>query len=181
MLHHQSLACSNSGLSEWHKQESSFIDSLLHESAHGVWHHCKIIAYATNTYSIAPPSAVQNVRVTEPVGNTTVEVHWDRPLSNGGRMDGFYYNVEYRDVGNLGAWIRANEDRIRSNTYLVRGLKPVSRYMIRIIAENNVSDQEPETMGDRTIERVVTTDVGSKFQALLHSYMHTLFELQNVN
>ena len=95
-------------------------------------------------------------------------------------MDGFHYNVEYREVGDLGAWTHANEDRIRSNRYLVRGLKPVTRYMIRIIAGNSVSDQEPETVGDRTIKRVITTDVGCKLQALLHSYMHTLFELQNV-
>ena len=86
-------------------------------------------------------------------------------------MDGFYYNVEYREVGDLGAWIRANENHIRGNTYLVRGLKPVTRYMIRIIAGNNVSNQEPESVGDRTMERVVTTDVGSKFQALhAHSF-----------
>ena len=122
-------------------------------------------------FILAPPSAVRNVRVTEPVGNTSVEVHWDPPLSNGGRMDGFYYNVEYREVGDLGAWIRANENRIRGNTYLVRGLKPVTRYMIRIIAGNNVSNQESESVGDRTMERVVTTDVGSKFQALhAHSF-----------
>ena len=119
-------------------------------------------------FILAPPSAVQNVRVTEPVGNTTVEVHWDPPLSNGGRMDGFYYNVEYREVGNLGAWIRANEDRIRNNTYQVRGLKPVTRYIIRIIAGNSVSDQEPETVGDRTIERVVKTAEGGKLLAPLH-------------
>ena len=78
-------------------------------------------------------------------------------------MDGFHYNVEYREVGNLGRWIRANEDRIRDNTYQVRGLKPVTRYMIRIIAGNSVSDQEPESVDDRTIERVVTTNVGRKF------------------
>ena len=106
------------------------------------------------------------------MGNTSVEVHWDPPLSNGGRMDGFHYNVEYRKVGDLGAWIRANEDRIRSNTYLVRGLKPVTRYMIRIIAGNSVSDQEPESVGDRTIERVVTTNVGRKFlRCFKHSIM----------
>ena len=77
-------------------------------------------------------------------------------------MDGFHYNVEYRKVGDLGAWIRANEDRIRSNTYLVHGLKPVTRYMIRIIARNNVSDQEPDTVGDRTIKRLVKTAEGGK-------------------
>ena len=89
-------------------------------------------------------------------------------------MDGFHYNVEYREVGDLGAWIRAHEDRIRSNMYLVRGLKPVSRYMIRIIAGNNVSDQEPETVGDRTTERVVTTAEGGKF---LHYFKHSIMKL----
>ena len=83
-------------------------------------------------------------------------------------MDGFHYNVEYRKVGDLGAWIRANEDRIRGNRYLVRGLKPVTRYMIRIIAGNSVSDQEPETVGDRTIKRVVKTAEGGKLLAPLH-------------
>ena len=122
-------------------------------------------------FSSAPPSAVQNVRVTEPVGNTTVEVHWDPPLSNGGRTDGFHYNVEYREVGDLGAWIRANENRIRRNTYLIRGLKPVTRYRIRIIAENNVSDQEPGSVGDRTTERVVKTAVGRKF---LHWFKNSI-------
>ena len=127
-----------------------------------------------NTFSLAPPSAVRNVRVTEPVGNTTVEVHWDPPLSNGGRTDGFHYNIEYREVGNLGSWIRANEDRIRSNTYLIRGLKPVTRYIVRIIAGNNVSDQEPEIMGDRTTESVVKTTEGSKF-LYCDIYICTLF------
>ena len=124
-------------------------------------------------FSSAPPSAVRNVRVTEPVGNTTVEVHWDPPLSNGGRTDGFHYNVEYREVGDLGAWIRANENRIRSNTYLISGLKPVTRYVIRIIAGNNVSDQEPGSVGDRTTERVVKTEVGRKF---LHCFRHSINE-----
>ena len=119
-------------------------------------------------FILAPPSAVRNVRVTEPVGNTSVEVHWDPPLSNGGRMDDFHYNVEYREVGDLGAWIRANEDRIRGNTYLVRGLKPATRYMIRIIAGNSVSNQEPESVGDRTTERVVKTAEGGELLAPLH-------------
>ena len=101
--------------------------------------------------------------MTEPVGNTTVEVHWDPPLSNGGRTDGFHYSVEYREVGDLGAWIRANEDHIRSNVYLIHGLKPVTRYMIRIIAGNNVSDQEPESVGDRTTTSVVKTIEGGEF------------------
>ena len=106
--------------------------------------------------------------MTDPVVNTSVEVQWDPPLSNGGRMDGFHYNVEYREVGDLGAWIRANEDHIRSDKYLVRGLKPVTRYTIRIIAGNNVSDQEPESVGDRTTERVVKTAEGGKLLAPLH-------------
>ena len=125
-------------------------------------------------FSSAPPSAVRNVRVTEPVGNTTVEIHWDPPLSNGGRTDGFHYNVEYREVGNLGSWIRANEDRIRSNMYLIRGLKPVTRYMIRIIAGNNVSDQEPGSVGDQTTERVVKTTEGGKF---LHWFKNSINEV----
>ena len=111
--------------------------------------------------------------MTEPMGNTTVEVHWDPPLSNGGRTDGFHYNVEYREVGDLGAWIRANEDRIRSNTYLICGLKPVTRYMIRIIAGNNVSDQEPESVGGRTTQSVVKTAEGGKF---LHCFKHSVNE-----
>ena len=114
------------------------------------------------------------MRVTEPVGNTTLEVHWDPPLSNGGRLDGFHYNVEYREVGDLGAWIRANEDRVRSNTYLIPGLKPVTRYMIRIIAGNNVSDQEPESVGDRTTTSVVKTTEGGKF---LHCFRNSINEV----
>ena len=89
-------------------------------------------------------------------------------------MDGFYYNVEYREVGNLGSWIQANEDRIRSNTYLIRGLKPVTRYRIRIIAGNNVSDQEPGSVGDRTTERVVKTTEGGKF---LHWFKNSINEV----
>ena len=110
--------------------------------------------------------------MTEPVSNTTVEVHWDPPLSNGGRTDGFHYSVEYREVGDLGAWIRANDDRIRSNMYEIRGLKPVTRYMIRIIAGNNVSDQEPESVGDRTTTSVVKTTEGGKF---LHCFKNEVF------
>ena len=125
-------------------------------------------------FSSAPPSAVRNVRVTEPVDNTTVQVHWDPPLSNGGRTDGFHYNVEYREVGDLGAWIRANDDRIRSNMYRIRGLKPVTRYMIRIIAGNNVSDQEPESVGDRTTTSVVKTTEGGKF---LHCFKNSIIEV----
>ena len=114
------------------------------------------------------------MRVTEPVGNSAVEVHWDPPLSNGGRTDGFHYNVEYREVGDLGAWIRANDDRIRSNMYRIRGLKPVTRYMIRIIAGNNVSDQEPESVGDRTTTSVVKTTEGGKF---LHCFKNSIIEV----
>ena len=125
-------------------------------------------------FSSAPPSAVQNVRVTEPVDNTTVKVHWDPPLSNGGRTDGFHYNVEYREVGDLGSWIRANDDRIRSNMYLIRGLTPVTRYMIRIIAGNNVSDQEPESVGDRTTTSIVKTTEGGKF---LHCFKNSIIEV----
>jgi len=92
-------------------------------------------------------------------GNTTAVVEWNPPLSDGGRSD-IYYVVNYREVGSLGPFTTAGQTS--ESPFTVQGLKPVTRYIIRITAENGVSDQEPGSQDERTTEIVVDTREGSK-------------------
>jgi len=107
----------------------------------------------------APPSLTQNVN---PIvrRNTTVVVGWDRRLSDGGRPTDVYYVVKYRKVGSLGPFTTAGQTS--ESPFTIQGLKPVTRYIIRITAENGVSDQEPGSQDERTTEIVVVTRGGSK-------------------
>jgi len=106
----------------------------------------------------APPSSAQNVN---PIvrRNTTVVVGWDHSLSNGGRNDIFYV-VKYREAGSLGPFTTAGQTS--ESPFTVQGLRPVTQYFIRIIAENGVSDQEAGSQDERTTEIVVVTREGSK-------------------
>jgi len=106
---------------------------------------------------LVPPSSAQIVNLI--VRSTTVVVGWDIPLSDGGRND-TYYVVKYRKVSSTGPYIAAGQTN-KSN-FTVHGLKPVTGYFIRIIAENGVSDQEPGSQDERTTEIVVFTREGSK-------------------
>jgi len=105
----------------------------------------------------APPSSAQQVNAH--VGNTTAVVEWNPPLSDGGRSD-IYYVVKYREVGSLGPFTTAGQTS--ESPFTVQGLKPVTRYVIRVIAENGVSDQEAGSEDERTTEIVVNTTEGSK-------------------
>ena len=93
------------------------------------------------------------------VGNTTAVVEWYPPISDGGRND-IYYVVKYREVGSLGPFTTAGQTS--ESPFAVQELKPVTQYIIRIIAENGVSDQEPGSEDERTTEIVVVTKEGSK-------------------
>jgi len=92
--------------------------------------------------------------------NTTVVVGWDRSLSDGGRPNDMYYVVKYRKVSSLGPFTTAGQTS--ESPFTVQRLKPVTRYFIRITAENGVSDQEPGSKDERTTEIVVVTREGSK-------------------
>ena len=107
---------------------------------------------------IAPPSSAQNVN---PIvrRNTTVVVGWNPPLSDGGRND-TYFVVKYREVVRLGPFITAGQTN--ESSFTVHGLKPVTQYRIRIIADNGVSDQEPGSQDERTTVILVSTTEGSK-------------------
>ena len=93
------------------------------------------------------------------VGNTTAVIKWNPPLSNGGRND-IHYVVKYREVSSLGPFTPAGQTS--ESNFTVQGLKPVTQYIIRVIAENGVSDQEPGSEDERTTEIVVNTTEGSK-------------------
>ena len=71
-----------------------------------------------------------------------------------------YYVVKYRKVSSLGPFTPAGQTS--ESPFTVQGLKPLTRYVIRITAENGVSDQEPGSQDERTTEIVVLTTEGSK-------------------
>ena len=95
-------------------------------------------------YCTEPPSACENIQVTARTA-TSINVTWSRPATTG-RSDLFY--TVLRTDPTSGEYIAVNNHLVDSEgevTYEVSGLTPLTRYTLRVVAENGVSDQEPES------------------------------------
>ena len=113
--------------------------------------------------SSASPSAVQNYRSTNQ-SSTTITIAWSQPASLGGRGD-TYYTIEIREQGSLSDFRMVDQESdtgVEDYTYTVLNLNPVTDYLIRVIAENGVSDQDPDTLDDRRVEIRAKTQEGCK-------------------
>ena len=111
----------------------------------------------------ASPSAVQDHGSTSQ-SNTSITIAWRQPASLGGRGD-TYYTIEIREQGSLSDFRMVDQESdtgAADYTYTVVDLNPVTDYLIRITAENGVSDQDPDTLDARRVEIRVKTEEGRK-------------------
>ena len=96
------------------------------------------------------------------INGTSIQIEWDPPSDQGGRMDTFYI-VEYQAIGSTGDYIAG--DSTPSTSYAIPNLEPVTQYRIRVVAENCVSEQDmrPGIRASRTSGIVICkTGEGSK-------------------
>ena len=111
----------------------------------------------------ASPSAVRGHRSTDQ-SNTTITITWTQPSSLGERDD-VYYSIEYREQGSLDDFQtagREDDTGATEYTHTIADLNPVTDYLIRVIAENGVSDQDPDPLDGRTVEIRARTQEGRK-------------------
>lgn len=107
-----------------------------------------------------PPSAPVNLTVdTDGITNTTVSISWSPPANNGGRDD-TRYNVFYQLSGWLHLGFIEGSQGVLGLRATVQGLLPVREYVIRVVAENGVSDQVGTTEGRFADIRATTTEGG---------------------
>ena len=105
-----------------------------------------------------PPSAPLNLTVLQ-VTNTSVQLSWDPPVSNGGRDD-LEYRLSYQRAG-----VPDNVTvcgRINVTMGQITGLRPFVEYVVMVSGENGVSAQATDTSG-RTVSATTTTEEGGEF------------------
>ena len=111
-------------------------------------------------YFEGPPSAARNLQVLE--SNTraiTIKVMWERPLITG--RDDYYYNIHYSNPDIPGSFVQHNSNPFVATSQVVRytlsGLRPQTRYTIRLSVLNGVSDQDSGGEEGRRSEVTATT------------------------
>lgn len=91
---------------------------------------------------------------------TDLTVEWKRPDFTG--REDFYYSVYYRELTNLSGITLS--PHVNSSDYLyytIRGLQPLTQYLVKITVHNGVSNQDMENDTSRTCEIVASTaDIG---------------------
>jgi len=121
----------------------------------------------THTYThTEPPSAPCNLTVLQ-VTNTSVQLSWDPPVSNGGRDD-LEYQLSYKRAGvpnNVTVY-----GRVSVTVGQITGLRPSTQYVVMVSGENGVSAQAPDA-SERTVSATITTEEGGEFTDFL---MHKL-------
>jgi len=96
------------------------------------------------------------------VTNTSVQLSWDLPVSNGGRDD-LEYQLSYQRAGvpnNVTVYGRVNV-----TVGQITGLRPFVQYVVMVSGENGVSAQDTDTSG-RTVSATITTEEGGEFADL---------------
>ena len=117
---------------------------------------------SSHCLSIEPPSKPTSFMVPT-IESDSITLSWSAPNSNGGR-EVIVYHVEYEEVGSLDGFVRSNMQEITTNNYIIEGLKPVTTYIVRVIAENGVGffEASPADVERRSAELVITTGEGRK-------------------
>ena len=91
--------------------------------------------------------------------NTTVQLRWDPPVSNGGRDD-LEYQLSYQiATSSEPATIYG---RVNMTEGVITGLRPLTQYMVFVSSENGVSAQDTDVSG-RTVSANITTPEGGEF------------------
>ena len=109
-----------------------------------------------------PPSAPRNLQVFN-VTNTTVQLSWDPPVSNGGRDD-LEYQLSYQiATSSEPATIYG---RVNTTEGQITGLRPFTQYVVFVSSENGVSAQVTDASG-RTVSERITTLEGGEFSILV--------------
>ena len=114
---------------------------------------------------VGPPSSGRDFHILESrTRANTITVMWQRPLITG--RDDFYYNIEYSDPDIPGNFIKHNSNPLTTTSPIVRysvsGLRPQTRYTIRLSVLNGVSEQDSAGEEERRSEVVATTGNISK-------------------
>ena len=91
--------------------------------------------------------------------NTTVQLNWDPPVSNGGRDD-LEYQLSYQiatspEPATIYGSVNMTEGQIT-------GLRPFTQYVVFVSSENGVSAQDTDASG-RTVSANITTLEGGEF------------------
>ena len=105
-----------------------------------------------------PPSIPRNLQVLQ-LTNTSVQLSWDPPVSNGGRDD-LEYQLSYLRAGvpdNVTVYGRVNV-----TVGQITGLRPSTQYVVMVSGENGVSAQATDASG-RTVSATITTEEGGEF------------------
>lgn len=77
------------------------------------------------------------------VGKNYVDLHWDKPITDGGsRITG--YIIERRDIGGA-IWVKCNDYNVIDTDYTVLNLIEGSDYEFRVFAVNAAGRSEPST------------------------------------
>jgi len=106
-----------------------------------------------------PSSAPLNLTVLQ-VTNTTVQLSWDPPVSNGGRDD-LEYQLSYQRAG-VPERVRVY-GRVNVTVGQITGLRPFTQYVVMVSVENEVSDQATDASW-RTVSANITTEEGGEFR-----------------
>ena len=110
---------------------------------------------------VAPPTSCGNLQVVnDRTRATTMTVRWNRPEITG--RDDFYYNIFYSE--NNQTFVQHNPRRYIKKDfevdYSLSGLKPLTKYLIKVVVENGVSDQLLDVSEENRKCEVFTGETG---------------------
>ena len=117
-------------------------------------------------YFEGPPSVARNLQVLESrTRANTITVMWERPLIIG--RDDYFYNIQYSNPDIPGSFVQHNSNPLITTSPVVRyslsGLRPQTRYTIRLSVLSGVSDQDSAGEEGRRSEVMATTGDISKY------------------
>ena len=97
--------------------------------------------------------------------DSSLSVSWNHPSSDGERND-LYYRVQYSDPDRVGVMIEAEcvSGCLTGTSCTVSGLRPATRYVVRVSAHNGVSDQDEGGALARMKEVTLETDAARELQ-----------------
>jgi len=106
--------------------------------------------------AVEPPSQVRNLTAANAT-SYSIKLFWLPPLSNGGRAD-VTYRVEC--VGAPGSISFSPGSQLTTESVIVYGLAPETRYVFRVYAENGVSGVAGIAASPITVEAATTATSG---------------------
>ena len=120
-----------------------------------------LLKFTTILPILAPPGPPRDVMISG-VSDTTLTVTWSSPISKGGREE-LYYTVEFVALKSGEENFTKAGEGITDMEFTISGLTAVTEYRVRVIAENDVSDQDSDVMTQTSSPVIEATGEGSKF------------------